>query len=154
MCTIRNILNILSGFLTPTIAILAIWIAYRQYKIQEYRVRFDLYGARITIYESIMKFLSTVRQKGTASDDELFTFLRETSRSKFLFKGEMEKHIDAIYDKAVELQYVQKQLSNEALPVGQDRTNFAKQAREHFKWLGEQHDKTNKMFIKYIKLDK
>ena len=101
-----------------------------------------------------MKFLSTVRQKGTASDDELFTFLRETSRSKFLFKGEMEKHIDAIYDKAVELQYVQKQLSNEALPVGQDRTNFAKQAREHFKWLGEQHDKTNKMFIKYIKLDK
>jgi hypothetical protein len=154
MCILKGFMTLFSSLLTLLIAILAVVIAYRQYKIQEYRVRLDLYEPRMKIYDSIMKFLSAIMQKGTATNDELFTFVRETSRAKFLFKGEMEKHIDSIYKVAVDLQYVQGQLDNQNLPVGPHRTAFAEKSTEYFQWLRKQYDKTDEMLTKYVKLDK
>jgi hypothetical protein len=135
MCTLNEYLPILTGLLTPIIAILALIIANRQFKIQEYRVRFDLYEPRMKIYESIMKFLKKVRQKGDASQDDLYDLLNETIHAKFLFKGEMSDHIEAIFKRAAELQYVQTELSNHNLPEGDVRTKLAKQMTAHFKWL-------------------
>jgi hypothetical protein len=154
MCGLKEFLIPHSGFLTPLIALLAGWIAYRQLKIQEYRVRLDLYEPRMKIYDPIMKLLTTVGQKGTATNEELVTFLRETSRAKFLFKGELEKHIDAIYKKGVDLHYIEAQLANKSLPDGPERTAFEKQKKEIDQWLGQQYNKTDELFAKYVKLDK
>ena len=153
MNTFKEYIEIASGFLTPVIAITTALIAYRQYKIQRYRVRLDLYDRRMKIYEALMHFLSIVRQKGDAPIDEIYTLTRDTSQAKFLFKGEIEKHIGSIFKRAVELESVNEQLSDQYMPVGPERTALAKQMTEHFKWLRDQYDKTDSLFIKYLKLD-
>lgn len=154
MCTLKDFLTLLSGFLTPVIAALALMIAYRQYKIQEYRVRLDLYERRMKIYEAIKKFRSAIMRSGDLANDVLFTFLEETSQAKFLFKGEMERHIGALSKRGVELQDVLTQLNDHSLPVGPERTALAQQMKEHFQWLRDQRDKTDKLFVKYVKLDR
>ncbi|MBI5021999.1 MAG: hypothetical protein HZB59_11240 [Ignavibacteriales bacterium] len=146
-------MNQLSGFLTPIIALIALWIAYRQFKIQEYRVRLDLYDRRLKIYEAIMKFLSGISQKGDSTWDEVLEFLRDTKEAKFLFKGEMKAHLDSIYNRAIKLQSVQEELKNKSLPIGPEREAFAKQMSEHYKWLKSQYKTTDELFLKYIRLD-
>jgi hypothetical protein len=154
MAILSGAMRILAGLLTPLIAAIALFIAYWQYRLQEYRVRLDLYDRRIVIYEAIMQFLSGVSQKGTASNEELISLLRDTRQAKFLFKGEIERHINSIYDKALNLQYIRKQLDNEYLPRGPERDSLATQMSLHFKWLSEQYKKTDEMFLKYVKLDR
>jgi len=92
-------------------------------------------------------------QKGSATNEELAIFLRDTARAEFLFEGEMERHIDAIYTKAVHLHYVANQLDNRDLPDGPERTAFEQESKEDCQWLDHQYNQTDKMFIKYVKLD-
>ena len=106
MRTLTEILNILSGFLTPIIAVLAIIIAYRQYKIQKYRVRIDLFDRRLKIYNAIMDFMSHVRQKGDASNDQIFNLIERTIDSRFLFKGEIKNHIESLIQQALDIQEI------------------------------------------------
>jgi len=154
VCEIKTILSFLSGLLTPVIAVVAIIIAIRQFKIQQYKVRIDLYDRRIIIYDAIMNFMIHVRQHGDASDNQIHEFIEKTSKSKFLFKGEIKEHIDKLINKALDLQEVNKELSNHNLLKGDERTNFAKEKTRLFKSLREQYNRTDELFLKYISLDK
>ncbi len=154
VCEIKTILSFLSGLLTPVIAVVAIIIAIRQFKIQQYKVRIDLYDRRIIIYDAIMDFMIHVRQHVDASNDQIYEFIEKTSKSKFLFKGEIKEHIDKLIKKALDLQEVNKELSNHNLPKGDERTNFAKERTRLFKSLREQYNRTDELFLKYISLDK
>jgi len=152
LTSLKDYLAILSGFLTPLIAILAIIIAYRQYEIQKYRVRMDLFERRLKIYQAIMNFMRYVRQHGSANDEQLFEFIDNSSLCKFLFKGKIKKHIDVLLQEALNLQEISITLSESNLPKGDDRTRLAKEKTMHFKNLRDQYDKTDELFMKYLKL--
>lgn len=144
----------LSGLLTPIIALIALWIAYRQFKIQEYKVRLDLYERRLKIYGAIMKFLGGISKKGDSSWEEVLEFLENTNEAKFLFKGEMKEHLDSIYKHATELQYLKRDLNDRDFPIGDERTECGRQIGAHYSWFKNQYKKTEDLFLKYIRLDR
>ena len=75
--TLENSLNILTGFLTPVIAIIAIWIAIMQMRTHRYKVRIDLFEKRMKIFETIRESLGVILRDGSPEeiivngDDEL-----------------------------------------------------------------------------------
>jgi hypothetical protein len=151
---LRPYIDFASALLTPLIAILVALIAYRQYRIQEYRVRLDLYDKRLKIYEAVMTFFRHLYQNGSASTEELLSLTGDTAEARFLFKGHMRNQIDLIYRTALDLQEINRELSNHSLPVGPERSELAKKMTAHFKLLRAQRDQTVKLFEKYLRLDR
>lgn len=90
MGTLKEFPTVLSGFLTPVIAILTLIIAYSQYRIQEYKVRFDLYGPRMKIYESIMDFLKRLDRKVMLQMRNLFFFFKRQHIRNSCSKGKLQ----------------------------------------------------------------
>src|SRR5574341_494685 len=92
-------IEILSAALTPIIGIIAVYIAYQQYRTNALKLKHELYDRRLSVYRAIIKLLSVIVTRGTVSHVELLTFISETAESHFLFKEEISKYIEDIYDK-------------------------------------------------------
>ena len=76
----KGLSNIFSGFLTPVIAILAVYIAWQQYRINRYKARFDLFDRRYNIFDTLMNLLGHIAQRSDIADEKLNEFLISIKR--------------------------------------------------------------------------
>ncbi len=60
----KELIEIFSGLLTPTIAIIAVYIAYQQLKTNRYRVRLNLYDKRFKVFRGLMDLLAHIMREG------------------------------------------------------------------------------------------
>ena len=148
--SVTEALRIASGALTPLIALLAVWIAYQQYRVNRKKLQLDLYEKRYGVYRALRELLSVCLQNYNVSNAELFKFLAGTNESEFLFKDEVSKYLLEVYRKANELHSSAFQLEGNALPVGPEREKVVVQQRAVFDWLEKQLDVAKKMFAPYL----
>jgi len=152
MSDIDKIATYLSAFLAPAIALVTSYIAVQQYRLNKLKVRHDLYEPRMRIYRTIMEFLSYIMQNGSTTDEELTRLLRDTSEARFLFRGKVKKHIEFLYQRALDLQEINRELSEPGLPVGDRRSELAKSKSALFKWFRGQIGVTRDIFTRYLKM--
>ena len=145
-----------SALLTPIIAILALYIAYQQHKINKQRLKHELYERRLEVFKAVKVFLSEIVQKGNVSFDRCLQFNSETSDAAFLFDDSTRAYIDKIYEKACHLGSV-----NEELSIGQGSPNCPEKERrgklvadrkELFLWIANQLKKSEELFGKNIRV--
>lgn len=60
----KELIEVFSGLLQPTIAIIAVYIAYQQYKTGRDRVRLDLYDKRFMVFDGLMDLLAHIMREG------------------------------------------------------------------------------------------
>ncbi|MEK7781210.1 MAG: hypothetical protein AAB370_06895 [Verrucomicrobiota bacterium] len=149
----KEIIELLSASLAPITAIVALSIAYRQYRLEQLKFRRELYEKRLAIYDSTMKLLSVVLRKGDVNFIELVQFLQETNQSRFLFGKEIADYLTDIYKKGVDLEYHQKMLREHSLPEGEERTKHAHESCELSKWFGSQLTLAPEKFSVHLGLD-
>ena len=147
-------IHIFSGLLTPIIGITTIFILDLQYSLQEYKVRHDLYEPRMKVYRAIIKFLEHVNGFGDASQEDISELIEQTAEAHFLFKGKIEKHIQSLQNRGIDIQGVNMQLRNQLLPIGERRNKLADALGKHFAWFNAQFEVTTKLFDEYLKLDR
>lgn len=75
----RELLSVLNGLLTPTIAGVAVGIAYQQWKTNDLKVRIDLFDKRIEVYDAAADLLYQAISKGDLTWDQLREFSRKWS---------------------------------------------------------------------------
>lgn len=85
------------NILTSVIALLAIYIAYRQYKIAKYKVKFDLYEKRFKIYELCIELIDKIITNREVEDLFFTRFVRAKNESYFLFNKKVSKQVDDFY---------------------------------------------------------
>ena len=68
-------LTVLSSLATPFIAVLGIWIAYRQSRTARYKLKLDLYEKRLCIYEAARNAIGTIVTSGQTNNEIERTFL-------------------------------------------------------------------------------
>jgi hypothetical protein len=144
--------KLFNALLTPTLAIIAAYIAYQQWKTNHLKVRHDLYERRLAIYFATMEFLSVVFGKAEASQAEMVTFLQKTREGYFLFGPDLGDYLNKLYNRAVDLRAQNITLNQTNLPVGDERTRLAKENTELLKWFGGQFKISQKKFRKYMRL--
>ena len=79
MEVLRCIIDIFPVLLTPLIAIIAIYIAYQQYKVNKHRFTHELYEKRIIVFKAVMKFISKIIQESSTDIPTLSQFYADTS---------------------------------------------------------------------------
>ena len=147
-------IDILSGLLTPVIAIIAVYIAYQQYRIQHLKFRHETYERRLGVYKAVQAFLSEIIQEGTAASDTARQFYVDASEAAFLFDAEIQQFIDELYSKAIDLRASTRELypsnGSDGLPQGEERNKAACKNSEIFDWFISQSKQSKDLFRKHM----
>lgn len=148
----NEIVEILSALLTPTIAVIAVYIAYHQFKVNKHRARIDLYEKRYNLYEQVLRLIQRMIDKDASPDEIIFEFRKDTSGAYFLFGDEIGGYLTTLCDNAIEVQLIEEQLSKLKLTKEQiaDKKNQKKNLK---RWFFTQFKESRKYFYKYLKFD-
>ncbi|MFQ6758555.1 MAG: hypothetical protein D9V46_04690 [Deltaproteobacteria bacterium] len=153
-----SLIDLFSALLTPTIALIMVYIAYQQYKVNEQRLKHETYENRIKIYKSVNKFISQITANGHPTYTECHIFYSEASEAAFLFNSKIITHIEDLYQKGIDLSSLQEELypsdGSKGIEVGEERTSISQQKSILFKWFVAQLEVSQKLFTAEIGLKK
>ena len=148
-----GVLRVLSGLLTPVIGVIAVYIAYQQHKTNKDKLRLELYGKRLKVYQALSEFIGRTVRQGDVDDESLYKFLRETAEANFLFGAEMGTYLHEIYLKAIDLQYLEKAIKNPTSPVGEKREAIYDKRQIVFDWFKNQFNVAQEKFGKQLRFE-
>lgn len=141
-----------SAILTPIVAVLAIWIAYRQYDTQQYQVRLDLFERRIKIIEDVRTVLTDIDKhySGDPKNVNLELFRVAYRHSMYLFSTDIQTYLKGIDSRIGSLEGIELELKKES----SDKETLNKQKDVIIVWLREQRPGHEKKFEKFMTLNK
>ena len=139
----------LAALLTPTIAVLGSFIAYRQWRTAQNKLKLDLFDRRFAVYDAARNLIASIMTSGKAKDEELYKFLSGTRSAKWLLDEDIDNYFEKeLWKNAVELQALESEL--QGVPVGDERTNNVRRQSEIKKWILEQYKVLDAKFEKYL----
>ena len=147
--------EILIAALTPLIAILAVYIAYQQYKVNHHALRNQLYERRYRVFQATMAYLSEIMRHGKTDFQRVGQFYAETSEAEFLFTQKVTQHLELLYQKGVALEELGEKLfprDGSQGVTGAERGQAAKDKADLFRWFSRQLVKTREVFRKEMKV--
>jgi hypothetical protein len=142
----------LAALLTPTVAVSAVVIGYRQWRTAQNKLKLDLFEKRLKIYEAVRNLIGSILRTGKTSPASESEFLQASQGAKWLFGPEVEKYVyGTLWPKVCDLWCLQEELNG--LGVGPERTEKANKAADIKKWLLDQTKVLDAKFAPYLKLE-
>jgi hypothetical protein len=93
------------------IALIASWIAIRQYKMSKYKVMHDLYEKRFKVFGLCHELLNKITAGQEVGDDLFGRFVQAKNESHFLFNKKLSGMIEEFYaSSTIKKQYFSKRL--------------------------------------------
>ena len=120
-----NCINILAAFLTPTVATIAAYIAYKQHRIEKERLKLDLFEKRYAVFNASREFIFEVIHNYLAYTDDhnhikflhfIQNFRNKTQDVYFLFDSEIAEYVDLLHRKCLELRKLNIQYRAKTAP--------------------------------------
>lgn len=144
--------SFLASMLTPLIAMIATYIAYQQYKMNQLKVRLDRYDRRLKVYEEVRRVLSVIMRDADVSLDELLKFRIATSEADFLFGKEIPEYLDELYKRGVNLRRWNDEYRDytQVKPEGYDHQKVVGEKHKELQWLVAQFDPAKAKFKPYL----
>ena len=128
---VKEVIEVLSGLLTPVIAIIAVYIAYQQWKTNKQRLKAELYDERFKVYETLMDTIGEAIRVGDINGELLQKFNIQRRKSHFLFGKKVYESLEEIYNRLVDLQVLNRD-------SGEEKAKNAKKIGDLKKWLYDQ----------------
>jgi hypothetical protein len=110
METANEIVKLLSGALTPVIAILAAYIAWRQHQTAQSKLKLDLYDRRFKVYRGLMDLFAAVLRDVKVLPTDLANYYIQTNEKVFLFDSDIVAFMTHVREKAVELRQIKQKM--------------------------------------------
>lgn len=141
----------LAALLTPTVAVLGSFIAYRQWRLAQNKLKLDLFDRRFSVYQAARTLLASIMTSGKAKDEEVFKFMVATREAKWLLSASVAEYLDKqLYHKAIDLQALASEL--EGVGVGEIRTKNVHAQADIKKWFMAQYEVLDEKFTLYLQL--
>jgi hypothetical protein len=149
----KEIIELLSAALAPITAIVALGIAYRQYRLEKIKFRHELYEKRLAIFNATMNLLAVVMRTSNVQMGDLIKFLQDTNQSYFLLGKDISDYLTEIYEKGVDLNCRCEMIHDPTFQNGEERMRCIKEKTELTKWFTHQLTIAREKFAKQISLD-
>ena len=153
--TFKDWVEILNALLTPLIAVIAVTIAWQQYRVNHNSLRNQLYERRFAVFKAFMSYLADVMREGKTNYQRTGQFYAEASEAGFLFSEAISKHMEELYSKGIDLVSLHEQMypsdGSPGLPVGEELSKVAKDKGDLIKWFQRQIKITKEMFKSEMK---
>lgn len=149
--TVENLRLWLSALTTPFIAVLGVWIAYQQFRLQGYRFRFDVSERRLAIFFAVRELLEKTLAVRRPDDQAWVKFTVETAGASFLFGPDVTDFLDRLresYLKVAEVSYIEA--DGDLADHGNGR--LLEERRNEKQWMREQLKNAERVFRPYLDL--
>jgi hypothetical protein len=147
-----QLIQLLSALLTPVIAVVTTYIAIQQYRTSRLKFKLELFEKRYAIYEGVKNFILSAVREANLSNDDFFKLNEETQDAFFLFGARVEKYINELRSKGARLRYLNERLSDQSLPIGEERSKLSKEDAELNTWFGNQLVESKHVFRKHLRV--
>lgn len=137
--------------LASVIALLALYIAYRQWKNDSIRLKHELYDRRLKVYKDLRRLLNEV---AGADYETVMVIFDAYTESHFLFDDDIPEYLETVWDKANKVASLNTQMQG-----GYDMSNPLIAAEykgyedahvELIVWFHDQYDEAKNKFRKYL----
>lgn len=142
----------LSALATPLIAVLGLWIAYQQFRLQRYRFRYDLSERRLAVFFAVREFLEATLAVRLPNDEALAKFTLQTAGAAFLFKADVTNYLDRLRRSYLKIAEVSDIESDKDFASDEDRRVLLKERRNERQWMREQLKEAESVFRPYLDL--
>lgn len=140
-----------SALLTPTIAILGSYIAWRQWKTAQNKLKLDLFNRRLSVFEATEKIIGTVFREGIVTEEDRIDFLRGTKNSKWLFNSDISDYLqEELHGKIVDLQQYTFELKGNCTET--ERIEKIREQAQTKKWIVAQYKVIDDKFMAFLGL--
>ncbi len=142
--------------IAPVVAVIAVYVAIRQWLTNKHRVKLDLFDRRFRVFLEVRKVLSSVLPEAKASKEDFLKFRTGVAESYFVFGPEIENYLDDIYLHGIKLataDYMYR-LPKEERAGDHDSKKVADDINTHLTWLMEQLPVAKQKFKKYLDVSK
>ena len=142
--------TVLSGLLTPMIAVMAVYIARQQWVTARNKLKLDLFERRYVIYDASIQLINSTLKAGRVQDRSRFMFISKTRSARFIVGQEIETYLnEELLSRIAHLQA----LEAERLDVdGADRVTNVRLQSEIKSWLANQYDVLMRLFADQLTL--
>lgn len=152
----EQLIEIFKALLTPMIAIVAVYIAWQQWKTNQQRLNLERYDRRLRVYEEVKKILSIITRDANANTEDLLRFRTSVAEADFLFGSEIPEYIDEIYKRGLNLWNWNRQYRDytQVKPEGYDHEKVVEGMHRELTWLTDQFEPAKQKFNKYLDISK
>lgn len=141
----------LAALLTPIVAVLGSFIAYRQWRLAQNKLKLELFDRRLSVYDATRALLASIMSSGKTKDEEVFKFMVATREAKWLLNDSIAEYLDKqLYHKVIDLQTLASEL--EGVGVGEERTQNVHAQANIKKWLMAQFGVLDEKFTPFLQL--
>lgn len=139
---LKDLIQVVSGLLTPVIAVTVAFIARQQYKVNSLRLQNDLFDRRIKLYDAVLDLrLKMIGGSGSFTDEDLASFQVIIQPANFLLSEPAAAFLRVCEERARE--YLDRKEEIKELDPGEQLRGLQKQNRETKQWfrmLGQELD--------------
>ena len=151
------ILTIIISFLTLIIAGIVGYVGVLQYqtnkrqqKVNEEKLKLDLFDKRFKVYEVTKYLFTQILQLGNIDSQKIRKFRLLTMDAIFLFDDEIHEYLqEEVHVKALEINNIVKKYKD--LPVGTKRTKLRKEQTKIVNWFRAEYFELQNVFSPYLK---
>lgn len=143
----------ISAFLTPLIAIIAIYIAWQQWRTSKQKLDLDRYDRRLKIYSEIKNLIRVVVREGDASFDAIMQLRINSSEADFLFGPDIRDYIEEIIDHALKLSLAHRAYDDAVKGLKRpdyDHKQVVDAMHDECIWIANQESVALEKFHKYL----
>ncbi len=110
-------ISIFQALLTPTIGIVAAFVAWQQYRLARQKHDIDIFNRRMQVYKSTIAFLVKSEKTYSISEDEYYGWLSDVADAEFLFGKEILDLLEDVEDTSAQI--IMQERDNPMIKRGQ-----------------------------------
>jgi len=146
---VNAILALAGGLITPLIAVLAVLIAYRQYRVEYLNAKHNLFDRRFRVYQSTMAYVRAAATSDGIPEKITSDFIDARYEAQFLFSDDLNKVLREIYDRVCKI-WVAERMRKETPP--EQEMSYVYEIRDQQHWFSRADTSVIGAFRKYLSL--
>lgn len=139
------------ALLTPVIALLALYIAWQQWRTARSKFRLDYFNRRFPIYAAAMRLAAGIAKTTSVSYEELHGFLTKTREAEFFFNDDIKRYCDELYREALAIACGREKLK--AVQSDAERSKSQDILLQRVAWFNEQVDEIPRKLDMFLKIE-
>jgi len=146
----------LDTLLAPIVGLIALWIAYQQWRTNQQKLDIELYDRRLRIYIEIKTFFRKIIANADVKTDDIVNLWESTVEVDFIFSPKIRKLINEINSHASQYKSWKEQFKdlNQPKPQNYNPKEITDGMRKESDWFIEQFEPATNLFKEEMRLFK
>jgi len=148
-----GLLELLKALAAPIIAVAALRVSRQQVRINENKLKLDLYDRRLKVYTAVKDLLAAFSTVGTLTQDQLAAFRNQVVEADFLFGEDVQRYIALVDGKARSLIIETYKYNRPRRDDAESTTDPYEKVDELHDWFLDQHAEAKRVFRSFLSLN-